>query len=243
MPDLNNPDVDLLRWINGVAPRIPEGAEGIVTFLGEFGIPAALLLLVVLAWWMVRRGAGATQAVAGVIWAPLAAGAAYLINAPIREFVARPRPSLEHVDIHVLLDGKTGYSFVSDHAAAAMVLAVALFLVHRKIGALALGLAVLQGGARVLMGLHYPTDVIGGFALGMAVALLFAPLALWTLTPLTTACSRTRGLRWVAIPAAPAAPEHPEHDEAEGTARPVREEEPARGRGRHRARAEKDLAA
>ena len=37
------------------------------------------------------------------------------------------------------------------------------------------------------MGVHYPTDVIGGFALGTAVALLLAPLAMMLLTPLTTA--------------------------------------------------------
>ena len=41
------------------------------------------------------------------------------------------------------------------------------------------------------MGVHYPTDVVGGFALGTAVVLLLAPLAQLLLTPVVAAVARS----------------------------------------------------
>ncbi|GAA1932786.1 phosphatase PAP2 family protein [Streptomyces sodiiphilus] len=251
MAGMDNPDVDVLRRINRIADSLPDWSYGGVRLMGEFGFPLLLGLLVVLAWWSVRRRPDAPQAVAAVAWAPLAAVLAYLANSPIREFVARPRPFLDH-DLHVMLDGKTGYSFVSDHATGAMVLAVALFLVHRRIGAIALVLALGQGFARVLMGLHYPTDVIGGYALGTAVVLLLSPAALAVLTPLARVCSRTRGLGWLVCPREEPAGPGPSGDgpgSSRGHGQEERADEPPAGpvppgTGRHRARAKaRDYAA
>ncbi|MHA6761029.1 hypothetical protein [Streptacidiphilus sp. PAMC 29251] len=39
--------------------------------------------------------------------------------------------------------------------------------------------------------MHYPTDVIGGFALGTAATLLLAPIAMAVLVPLTHSLART----------------------------------------------------
>ena len=50
------------------------------------------------------------------------------------------------------------------------------------------------------MGVHYPTDVIGGFALGTAVALLLAPLAQALAVPLTTAIGRSKAAWLVRAP-------------------------------------------
>lgn len=205
MAELTNPDLDLLRLVNGWADGMSGWMSATVTALGEYGFAALAVLLSGIVWWRVRHRADAPQAVAVALWAPLAAVVGWLVNDPIRELVARPRPFVDHAEVVVLLDGKTGYSFVSDHATATMAVAVALLTVHRRLGLLALAVAVLQGLARVLMGLHYPTDVVGGVALGTAVALLLLPLAQWVLPPLVRACARTPGLRWIAPGAAGAA--------------------------------------
>lgn len=193
-------EVDFLIEVNDFTTRLPGWAEGVVTHGGELGLAALLGLLVVAAWLRVRRSSGAIAAVAGLGWALSAWAVAYLLNAPIRNFVARPRPFEDHEEVTPLVEGKTDYSFVSDHSMLGMAIAVGLFLVHRKLGVVAFFVALLQGFARVMMGLHYPTDVIGGFALGTAVVLLLAPLALAVLTPLVSACSRTRWLGWLAQP-------------------------------------------
>ncbi|MGW1667097.1 phosphatase PAP2 family protein, partial [Streptomyces microflavus] len=113
-----------------------------------------------------------TAAVAGLVWAPLAALVAELANAPLRDWVNRPRPFLSHDGLHVLVEGKTDPSFASDHALTTMALAVGILLVDRRIGILAVLASVFTGFARLYVGVHYPTDVLAGFALGALVALV-----------------------------------------------------------------------
>ncbi|MER5473286.1 phosphatase PAP2 family protein [Streptomyces sp. NPDC002935] len=185
----SNPDVELLYDINGLAKDAPHWFDRIMGFVGEWGLLLAMVLLVVWCWWTVRRrgGADAASSVAGLVWAPLAAGIALLVNVPIRGFVERPRPFADHQGLDVLVSGKTDFSFVSDHATLTMAMGVGLFVANRKFGLAGIGLALLEGFCRVYMGVHYPTDVIGGFALGTAVVLLLSPLAMALLTPVMKA--------------------------------------------------------
>ncbi|MEU6084608.1 phosphatase PAP2 family protein [Streptomyces sp. NPDC047108] len=212
-----NPDVSLLYEINGLAGDAPGWFDRAMAWIGEHGIAYAMVVLLVACWWVVRRREDAPTAVAGLLWAPLAAGLALLVNLPIRDFVERPRPFLDHRGLEVLLPGKTDYSFVSDHATLVMALAVGIFIAHRTFGLIGIGLAFLEGFCRVYMGLHYPTDVVGGFALGTAVTLLLAPLAMALLTPLARAAGDSRRGRWLTGGARPApaagAPEHPRGEE------------------------------
>ncbi|KNB51951.1 phosphatase PAP2 family protein [Streptomyces caatingaensis] len=188
----SGPDVDLLYDINGLAKDAPGWFDHAVSFVGEYGIVFGLGVLMVCAWWSVRRGPDAAQGVAALLWAPLAAGLALLVNVPIRGFVRRPRPFLEHQGLDVLVRGKTDFSFVSDHATLTMALGVGLFVAHRRYGLMGIGLAFAEGFCRVFMGVHYPTDVVGGLALGTAVVLLLAPLAMMGLTPVAARVGSSR---------------------------------------------------
>ncbi|MBB5940123.1 phosphatase PAP2 family protein [Streptomyces zagrosensis] len=188
----SNPDVSLLYDINGLAQDAPHWCDRVMEFVGEFGIVFGLLAMLFGAWWSARKRPDAASAVAGLVWAPLAAGIALLANIPIRGFVERPRPFVDHQGLEVLVAGKSDYSFVSDHSTLVAAIAVGIFMVSRKYGVVALILALLAGFCRVYMGVHYPTDVVGGFALGTAVTLLLAPLAMMLLTPLMTAVAGSR---------------------------------------------------
>ncbi|OQR59972.1 phosphatase PAP2 family protein [Streptomyces maremycinicus] len=197
----SNPDVDLLYDINGLAKDAPHWLDRAVEFVGEYGLLLAMVLLIVWCWWGVRRRPGgveeAASSVAALIWAPLAAGVAVLVNVPIRGFVERPRPFLDHQGLEVLVSGKTDYSFVSDHATLTMAMAVGLFVAHRRFGLVGIGIALLEGFCRIYMGVHYPTDVVGGFALGTAVALLLSPVASMLLTPVLKAVDRSPRAGWI----------------------------------------------
>lgn len=190
-------DVSLLYEINGLARQAPGWLDGTVAVLGEYGILLTLVLLVLWCWRGARRQdePAAVESFAALVWAPLAAGAALLLNIPLREFVGRPRPAAQHGGVEVLDPGAgmghSAFSFVSDHTTLAMALGVGLFVAHRRLGFIGIGLALLEGFTRVYMGLHYPTDVIGGLALGTAVVLLLAPLAMALLTPVVRAVARS----------------------------------------------------
>ncbi|MDX2818204.1 phosphatase PAP2 family protein [Streptomyces sp. PA03-5A] len=192
--DGSNPDVSLLRDINGLAKDAPRWFDRVMEAVGEYGLILLMVLIVGWCWWRVARRSGteAPTAVAGVIWAGLAASIALALNIPLRNFVDRPRPFVDHEGIDVLVKGKTDFSFVSDHATLTMAVAMGLFMVSRKWGLAAIAVALAEGFCRVYMGVHYPTDVLGGFALGTAVALLLAPAALALLTPLTKAVAGSR---------------------------------------------------
>ncbi|MBV1945984.1 phosphatase PAP2 family protein [Streptomyces sp. BV129] len=189
----SNPDVELLYDINGLAKAAPHWFDRVMEFVGEYGLPVAMVLLVLACWLTVRRKGGpdAVSSVTALVWAPLAAAVAVLVNVPIRGFVERPRPFMDHQGLDVLIAGKSDYSFVSDHATITMALGVGLFVANRRFGIAGIALALLEGFCRVFMGVHYPTDVIGGFALGTAVALLLSPPATALLTPLVRAIARS----------------------------------------------------
>ncbi|PYC85458.1 hypothetical protein C7C46_06920 [Streptomyces tateyamensis] len=187
-----NPDLDLLYTVNGWARAAPPWLDSAVSWIGEYGILLGLLTLCALGWLRARKQPAAPVAVAGVLWVPLSVALAELANLPIAAIVDRPRPFVGHAGLDVLVAGKAGtHSFVSDHATMAMAFAVALFLVDRRLGALAGSLALLQGFCRVFMGVHYPTDVLGGYALAAAVVLLLAPIAMVVLVPLCHALTRS----------------------------------------------------
>ena len=195
----SNPDVDLLYDINGLAKDAPHWFDRVMEYVGEYGILLGMVLLILWCWWAGRRRGGedAASSVAALVWAPLAAALAVLVNVPIRGFVERPRPFRTHEGLEVLVSGKTDYSFVSDHATITMAMAAGLFVVNRKFGLFGIALALLEGFCRVYMGVHYPTDVIGGFALGTAVALLLSPLAMALLTPVMKAVEESSKGAWI----------------------------------------------
>jgi undecaprenyl-diphosphatase len=80
-----------------------------------------------------------------------------------------PRPFNMFPEITSLFR-ETGYAFPSGHATFFMALAVALFFLDKKAGYVFIFFAVLIGIARIIAGVHFPIDILGGFVLGFAIA-------------------------------------------------------------------------
>lgn len=86
----------------------------------------------------------------------------------IRFFYHRPRPFIVH-QVHQLLS-ENDWSFPSGHSAFFFAMAMAIYLYNKKWGIGFFLAAILMNINRIIAGVHYPSDIIGGAIIGMAVA-------------------------------------------------------------------------
>jgi undecaprenyl-diphosphatase len=97
-----------------------------------------------------------------------------LTTLALKALVERPRPVMTVPEADPLLGGTLGNSFPSGHAATSFAgLVILAFLIRRAIPFLVV-LAVLISFSRIYIGVHYPLDVVGGAAIGSALAVALA---------------------------------------------------------------------
>jgi undecaprenyl-diphosphatase len=107
------------------------------------------------------------------LFVALLAPASVWVNYVVKLIVRRRRPELE--GLPPLSHVTSKLSFPSAHAASSFAAATAVARVEPRAAVPALALATLIGGGRPYLGVHYPSDVIAGAALGIAVGRI-APL-------------------------------------------------------------------
>lgn len=171
--------VSAYRWVVEAVADTPSwvghffeiATEGTLVVLG------ALLLWM---WWSaVRRHDGRRSAGAVLIGVGTVAG--YAISEAVKLVVDEERPcrALRIGTAAIAECPEVGdWSFPSNHATLATGLAVGLAMLWRRLAALTLSVAVAAALLRVLVGVHYPHDVLAGATLGGAVvgAVLLAGL-------------------------------------------------------------------
>lgn len=99
---------------------------------------------------------------------------AFLLELPLyvwlKRRIRRPRPADSEASLRAFIKPSDQFSFPSGHTAAAFLMAT-LILVHYPLwAALALPVAALIGLSRVVLGVHFPTDILAGAVLGGACA-------------------------------------------------------------------------
>lgn len=86
----------------------------------------------------------------------------------IRFFYHRPRPFTD-LQVNQLLTN-SNWSFPSGHATFFFAMATAVYLYNKKWGVFFFVGAILMTISRVIAGIHYPSDIIGGAIIGIATA-------------------------------------------------------------------------
>ena len=144
---------------------------------GEKGI--LLILLIVMFCWKKDVGQKLALTLAAMdAWLPM-----------IKSVVLRPRPYMQYPDrvkplVLMNADEVTksvavqGYSFPSMHSAgaAAMFFSIARELKKRWFWILAFVVTFIVGFSRIAVGMHYPTDVLAGWILGIAAIFIISLL-------------------------------------------------------------------
>jgi membrane-associated phospholipid phosphatase len=134
------------------------------------GIAAACL-------WLASRPGGSRKWKFAAGASLASAALALVVNQIISHAWHRDRPFQTHHVAHIFGARKTDASFPSDHASASFGIAVAIMLIDPLVGIAFLVLAVLITVGRVIVGEHYPGDVLAGAAIGSLSALVVVQVA------------------------------------------------------------------
>ncbi len=88
----------------------------------------------------------------------------------IKDMVGRIRPCHTLTEVRLLTDCNTSYSFPSSHAVNIFAGAFLLTKPFKKLSLYFYTIATLVAYSRVYIGVHYPSDALGGAALGLLMA-------------------------------------------------------------------------
>lgn len=159
---------NLILWLQA---HIGGLGISILSLFSMFGEELLLILILGFIYWTYDKKLGRAvglSAIMGLAW-----------NTMIKNVVLRRRPYFDHEDIKILrvVEPKAdiydiaaqGYSFPSGHStnAASMFGALAVCLRKRWATVLAILIPLLTGISRIVVGAHYPTDVLAGWLLGI----------------------------------------------------------------------------
>lgn len=161
---LNPFDTTVYHFINGFA-----GKSHVVDSIAIFFAKDALeiyAVLFILAWFALpKRDIKGRHA---LVMAGLSGILALVINVAISHVWFRPRPFMTMPQHTLLVSHSADASFPSDHTAGSFGFAAGSWGRQRKwISWLFTIVAVLVMVSRVFVGVHYPTDVIGGMLVGI----------------------------------------------------------------------------
>jgi undecaprenyl-diphosphatase len=136
----------------------------VVSRLGN-GVFWYVLMLGMLTW----RGPPAIQPVLHMV---VTGAVCTLLYKWIKTKTTRPRPYQRNEAIQVVAHPLDQYSFPSGHTLHAVAFTLVAVYYYPVLASLLLPFTALVALSRVALGLHYPSDVLAGFAIGGAVASL-----------------------------------------------------------------------
>lgn len=150
----------ILDWIQGIRTPACDVVMQFISGLGDAGliwiVLAAILLLI-----PKTRKSGA------VLVAALCLDVV-LCNVILKNVIGRIRPCDVNTAVQLLIARPTDYSFPSGHTAASFAAVSALYFAgEKRLWGPAFLLAVLIAFSRMYLYVHYPTDILGGIAVGV----------------------------------------------------------------------------
>lgn len=154
-------ELQILDWIQSIRTPFGDMVMPVITALGDAGIVWLLLAAVLLLLPRTRKS--------GMIVLAALCVDVILCNGILKNLVGRVRPCDVNTSIQLLIARPDDFSFPSGHTAASFAAVSALYFAgEKRLWKPALVLAVLIAFSRLYLYVHYPTDILGGIAVGAA---------------------------------------------------------------------------
>jgi len=165
-------------WISISFQSLGDWLTPIMKYFTWLGYPQAYMILIAIIYWSFDRKLGLRMA----IFLPVVSS----INSILKQAIHAPRPYWAHPQIKAI-HLSNGFGMPSGHAQGSTVwLYAASFLKLRWFWALAVTLAIMVGLSRVYLGVHYSSQVLAGWAIGLLIAFLMiryeSPFLKWFLS-------------------------------------------------------------
>lgn len=162
---MNQFEASILLWIQENLRGALDGFWIFVTHLGDggyFWIALAVAFLI----FKKTRPVGITMLLSLLI-------NACMTNLTLKDFFGRIRPFNVNSEIVTLIKHPSSFSFPSGHTSGSFSAALVMFhMLPKKIGVPAVVLATMIGFSRMYVGVHYPTDILGGIVVAVIASTL-----------------------------------------------------------------------
>jgi len=167
MPFLYSADTALFLFLNrNMANPIFDIVMPFITNAHNWRIPILLMWLSLIIF---GRKEGRITAILVVV---ILALSDQLSSSVIKPWINRIRPCFVVEGARLLINQVKSPSFPSSHAANMAAMAVLFSVKYRRLMALFIAVAVTVSYSRIYVGVHYPSDMLGGWGLGIACAVI-----------------------------------------------------------------------
>ncbi len=192
IPDVPDVSAEWYRRIVDAAAGLPVPLQAATAFATE-AVLAVYVAAFALLWWRARTRPAPVAARA--LAAPVVTVLAYAISETAKGWKAVGRPCrLVPAAPPIAPCPEVGdWSFPSNHATIAGAVAVAVLWSTLRLGMAVLVVAAAAAASRVVVGVHFPHDVVAGFLLGAVVAAALPTIARMGETTVVRLRSRPAG--------------------------------------------------
>lgn len=165
-------NADIFLFFYGFAKQSPF-IDGVIVFFADYlAYILVAIIIAVIVFGKNTRAEKIRQGIQLIVAGILSRGIMVEI---IRFFYQHPRPFFEFPQIHPLLV-ESSYSFPSGHAAFFFALSAVMYRQNKTFGTILFVASSIMGIARIMAGVHYPLDILGGAILGTIIGLLSVKL-------------------------------------------------------------------